>query len=167
MKDSDARGLVLRRLYDIREKQDYANINDFGGLDLESKTLGRMLEQLAEQNLIKWNPKKGSMGVGYLALMAKITAYGADVIEGNIPAPISISVDNSVSVHGSQGIQIGGQGNVQNITMDVGKLMNAVDGGAGTMQEREEAKSLLKRVIESPIAKVALDWWFKSHTGAG
>jgi hypothetical protein len=99
--------------------------------------------------------------------MAKITAFGADVIEGSTPPPISINVDSSVNVHGSQGVQIGGQGNVQNITMDVGKLMNAVDAGTGTMQEKEEAKSLLKKVLENPLAKFALDLFFKSHTGAG
>jgi hypothetical protein len=99
--------------------------------------------------------------------MAKIKAFGADVIEGNTPPPISISVDNRVSVHGSQGVQIGGQGNVQNITMDVGKLMNAVDAGTGAMQEKEEAKSFLKKLFENPLAKFALDWFLKSHTGAG
>src|SRR5882757_4376401 len=45
----------------------------------------------------------------YLLFMAKIKAFGADVIEGNTPPPISISVDNGVSVRGSQGVQIGGQ----------------------------------------------------------
>jgi hypothetical protein len=99
--------------------------------------------------------------------MAKITAFGADVVEGNTPPPISINIDSSVSVHGSQGVQIGGQGNVQNVTMDVGKLMNAVDAGTGTMQEKEEAKSLLKKVLENPLAKFALDLFVKSHTGAG
>jgi hypothetical protein len=45
--------------------------------------------------------------------------------------------------------------------------MNAVDAGTGSMQEKEEAKSLLKKLFENPLAKFALDWFLKSHTGAG
>ena len=169
MNDSDARGLILRRLYDIRDVKEYANIEDFDDLNIEPDTLGRLLEQLAEKSLIKWNPKRSSMSgaAEYLLFMAKIKASGADVIEGKSKSPISITVDNSVKVHGSQGVQIGGQGNVQSITMDVGKLMNAVEAGTGTMQEKEEAKSLLKKVLENPLAKAALDWLLGAPAGKG
>jgi hypothetical protein len=165
VKDSDARGIILRRLYDLRDEKNHANEGDFEDLGVESATLGRLLEQLADKNLIRWNPIKGAMGVGYLALMARIAASGVDVIEGNIQPPISITVDSSINVHGSQGVQIGGQGNVQNLTMDVHKLMNVVDQGTGTIQEKEEAKSLLKKLFENPLVKGAIDWWVKSHTG--
>jgi hypothetical protein len=56
---------------------------------------------------------------------------------------------------------------MQNITMDVGKSTNAVDAGTGALQEKEEAKSLLKKLFENPLAKFALNWFLKSHTGAG
>jgi hypothetical protein len=64
MKDSDARGLVLRRLYDLRDQQEHVNLDGFDDLNLEPKTVGRLLEQLAEKSLIRWNPKR-STSSGY------------------------------------------------------------------------------------------------------
>lgn len=39
--------------------------------------------------------------------------------------PIAISIDSSINVHGSQNIQIGGQGNVQSLTMDIEKMASS------------------------------------------
>ena len=60
----------------------------------------------------------------YRAVMAKINAYGVDVIERRVQPPIAINIDQSVNVHGSQGVQIGGSGNVQNINLTLDKLNN-------------------------------------------
>jgi hypothetical protein len=133
-------------------------------METQGIAVANVLEQLAQHNLIDWKPLKGSGG-HYMTYMARIKAGGVDVIEGTANPAISISVDNSVSVHGSQGVQIGGQGNVQTVTMDVGHLLNAVDGGAGTQQEKEEAKSLLKKITENPLVKAAFELWAKSHFG--
>jgi hypothetical protein len=48
-------------------------------------------------------------------------------------------------VHASQNVQIGGQGNVQIVTMDVDKMITAVESSNATFAEREEAKSILKK----------------------
>lgn len=160
MKDSEARGLVLKRLYDIRHQLDRANGRDFSGLPIEPTVLPNILDQLAQQNLVDWNPLRGGMGV-YLALMARITAFGVDVVEGNVAPPISISIDSSVNVHGSQNVQIGGQGNVQTVTMDFDKMINAVEGADLSMAEKAEAKSILEKIannkiVQSIISKIVL-----------
>jgi hypothetical protein len=163
MDDNTARGLVLKRLYDLRDVKQSTVPQDFADLGFEQNKLGRLMEQLADERLINWKPLKGGMGV-YLIFMAQITGQGTKVIEG-IVRSASIKIDNSVNVHGSQGVQIGGQGNTQNVTMDVGKLINAIDGGSGTVQEKEEAKSLLKKVMENPLVKGAIELWAKAHFG--
>lgn len=166
MKDSDARGLVLKQLYELRDKRNQAELSDFDETGLDRQLIGRMLEQLAQQGLIEWNPKRSSMGAGYLAVLAKITAFGVDVIEGGKPAPIAITIDNSIAVHGSQGVMIGGQGNIQNVTLDVERLNSFIDSSGATVTEKEEAKGLLKQLVENPLVKGALEWFIKFKTGA-
>ena len=170
MKDADIRGLVLQKLFDARNARrrglKIPEGLDIPGFDLSEEhnlhVLGNATKQLAEKNLITFHEM---INRPYPSGLAIINADGIDVVEGTARSPISITLDNSVNVHGSQGVQVGGQGNVQNVTLDVGKLINAIDGGSGTIQEKEEAKSLLKRVIDNPLVKGALEWWAKSHTG--
>jgi hypothetical protein len=165
MKDSDARGLVLKALYDIRHTMYMPAIPaDVPGLpDLESQTLYNIVNQLREKGLITFTPL---MGGDEVMGRAMITGHGSDVIEGTAQSSITVTVDNSVNVQGSQGVQIGGQGNTQNVSLDVAKLINAIDSGTGTIQEKEEAKSLLRKLADNPLVKGVLDWWLKSH-GAG
>jgi hypothetical protein len=158
MKDSDARGLVLNRLYDLRHQIEYANMSDFADIGVDAKIIPAIVEQLAQQDLVKWNPQKAMAG-RYLALMAKITARGVDVIEGNTTAPIAITIDSSVNVHGSQNVQIGGSGNVQTVTMDIERMINAVDGANVSSTEKEEAKSLLKKISENKLVRTLLSQW--------
>jgi hypothetical protein len=152
MKDSDSRGLVLKRLYDVRHQLDHANGSDFSGLPIEPKVLPNILEQLAQQNLIDWKPLRGSMG-SYLAFMAKITAFGVDVVEGNITSPITVTIDSSVNVHGSQNVQVGGHGNIQTVTMDFEKMINAVEGADVSISEKAEAKSLLQKIANNKLVQ--------------
>jgi hypothetical protein len=48
------------------------------------------LEQLAQQSLIEWNPY--SAGIAgpdvYLAVSARIAAFGVDVVEGKVQPPL-------------------------------------------------------------------------------
>jgi hypothetical protein len=150
MKDSEARGLVLKRLYDIRREVEYADAKDFEGIPIEPKVIPNIVEQLAQQKLVTWNPLK--LHGGYAALMAKITVFGSDVIEGNIESPITITVDSSVNVHGSQNVQVGGQGNVQTVTMDIDKMISAVD-GSSDVTEKAEAKSLLQKIAGNKLVQ--------------
>jgi len=62
MRDDEMRGLVLQRLYDIRHATRAANLTDFKDLGLPANVLGNILEQLAEDGLINWNPMHGYGG---------------------------------------------------------------------------------------------------------
>jgi hypothetical protein len=169
VKDSEVRGLVLKALYDIRNKPRGHTIQipeglNIPGFELSSEDslhlLGNVAKQLGELGLIEFHQVVNRRHPSGLAW---IKAPGVDVVEGTASAPVTITFDNSVRVTGSQGVQIGGQGNVQKISMDAAKLINAIDGGAGTIQEKEEAKSLLKKLVENPLIKAALELWAKSH----
>jgi hypothetical protein len=167
MKDNEARGLILTRLYEIRNEVDYANPKDLAGLPLAETVIGNILQQLGEKGLIDWKPVRAGPGRNYLAYMAHISAFGVDVVEGKSQPPISITIDSSVNVHGSQNVLIGGQGNVQTVTMDIEKMISVVDSSGTSVREREEAKSLLKKIAENKLVQTVLTSWFKSKFGTG
>jgi hypothetical protein len=165
MKDQEARGIVLKRLYDIREAKQPAELSNFDDTSLAPETVTRMLEQLAQKGLIEWHPHKGGINspTKYLAVMARISAFGVDVVEGGAKSPIAINIDASVNVHGSQGVQIGGSGNVQNVSLTLERLNNYIDSAGATTQEKKDAKGLLSAAFENPLVQKAIQWL----TGAG
>lgn len=170
MKDAEVRGLVLSKLYNLRHEMDIVPVPqgfELPGLDMTAsqnlKMVGNILKQLDDLHLIKFTQ---FMGEQFRSGYAAITAFGVDVVEGAATSPITITIDSSVNVHGSQGVQIGGQGNSLTVSIDVDSLINAVDSGSATIQEKEQAKSLLKKVTDNPLVKAAFDLWIKAH-GAG
>ena len=159
MKDQEARGIVLKRLYDIREAGQAAELDDFRDTNLPPAKVERMLEQLNQHGLIEWHPQQAINSPSrYLAVMAKINAYGVDVVEGTAKSPIAINIDRSVNVHGSQGVQIGGSGNVQNVSLTLERLNNYIDSAGTSTHEKEEAKGLLRAALENPIVQKAIQW---------
>ncbi|MGY3589027.1 hypothetical protein ACVIGB_002018 [Bradyrhizobium sp. USDA 4341] len=167
MKDSEARGIVLKKMYDLRETKDRLELPDFADTGLEVDKVGRVLEQLAEKGLIQWNPRRSSMtsAVRYMVIMAKISAFGVDVVEGDAAPPMAITIDSSINVHASQGVQIGGHGNIQNVNLNLERLNNYVDSSNASAAEKDEAKSLLKQVWENPLVKGAIEWGAKYFGG--
>jgi hypothetical protein len=165
VKDSEARGIVLKKFYDLRGEQSHLEMTDLEDTGLPRNSVERVLEQLAEQKLINWNPRKNYMGGEnrYVVIMAMISSFGVDVVEGGAKPPIAITIDASVNVHGSQAVQIGGQGNIQNVTLDVERLNTFIDSANASITEKEEAKGLLKRLAENPLVKGAIDWFMKAH----
>lgn len=165
MKDSEVRGVILQRLYDIRHSNNgMIDIPDgLGLMNIEPTVLGNCAAQLDEQGLVKF---RQVIGHGYRSGYGSITAFGVDVVEGNVRAPIAVTIDSSINVAGSQGVQIGGQGNVQNVTLDVEKMINMVDSGDGTVIEKEEAKSILKKLAENKIVQGVLGAVIKTWAGS-
>ena len=164
MRDQEARGIVLNRLYEIRDAKQPAELSNFTETDVAPDTVTRVIEQLAEKGLIDWHPVRGGINspAKYLALMARINAYGVDVVEGAVEPPFAINihanVDKSVNVQGSQGVQIGGSGNIQNVNLTLERLNNYIDSAGATTKEKEEAKGLLSAALENPLVKKALEW---------
>lgn len=153
MKDNEIRGLVLQKYYDKRRqgffqwsKEDFADLPPT--VDIDSADLFRACDQLAEHGLIEWKPLRGrGQTVGGVG---KITAFGVDVIEGESKPPISITLDHSISVHGSSNVQIGSH-NVQDVSVEIGKLIAAINDSTATEAEKAEAKSLLRKFLEHPL----------------
>jgi len=100
MKDGELRGLLLRALYDRRrmrsDEHPEPGFTDFRdevfclveGIPFEEQK--RLLFQLAQARLVElWAPKSSQ---GLLLLGAWISSQGIDVVEGNRPAPIAITL---------------------------------------------------------------------------
>ena len=164
MKDSEVRGIILQRLYDVRHMNN-GMIDIPDGLSLigiEPTVLGNCAAQLDEQGLIKF---RQYMGLGYRAGHGSITAFGVDVVEGSVQPPIAVTIDSSINVSGSQGVQIGGWANVQNMTLEIEKMISMVDSVGGTVTEKEEAKSLLNKLSENEVVQRVLGAMVKRWLG--
>ena len=161
MKDSEVRGIILQKLYDIRHSNNGMIMipDGLGIMNIESSVLGNCATQLREQSLIIFSEV---LGAGHRAGYGSITAFGVDVVEGNTRPPIAVSIDSSINVSGSQGIQIGGTSNIQNVTLDLEKMISMVDSAGGTITEKEEAKSLLKKLTENKLVQTVLGKWLQT-----
>lgn len=153
MKDNEIRGIVLKHYYDKRyETADQWRDEDISklGHGLIDQVVFAICGQLADQGLIEWKPINlmGRIANGF----GKITAYGVDVIEGEVKAPISIAVTqgDTITVTQSSEIQIGNS-NIQRVSIDVGKLLTAIDNSSAKEAEKEEAKSLLRSFLSHPL----------------
>jgi hypothetical protein len=167
MKDSEARGLVLQRLYNFRDQRDggWLQPSDFSGVPVSEDALPRLVEYLVQENLADWKPVQSGSRMGVEHFIARITSAGVNVAEGTSKAPPSIIIDYSINVQGSQGVQIGGRNNVQTVTMDIDKLMIAVDSSGASITEREEAKSLLKKIADNKLVQMVIGNWFRNTRG--
>lgn len=101
VKDSDIRGIVLRKFYDLRKENAIYQLdeNDLGPIDKDD--YNRIGRQLGEKGLIEWHASISNDGAG------RITAYGVDVIESDTRAPFSITIlENSTTSAASYDAQI-------------------------------------------------------------
>lgn len=163
MKDSELRAIVLAKLYELRHTKNLVNpMRELESIDVGGQVVANICEQLSQQNLIEWRPLR--TGFGIIDAQARITSFGVDVVEGAAEAPIALSIDSSVHVYGSTNVQVG-SGNIQGLNLDIEKLNAAIDGATATLEEKAEAKSLLRRMIESPLLRGALEKWINSHLG--
>jgi len=104
--------------------------------------------------LIDW---KGSLGPG-IDGAGRITSRGIDVIEGNAPPPIAITIESrQISVHGSSNVQIGA-GNAQGITIRADKVIAAINDSQATVEEKEKARSAVQSILSSPLLTKIFGW---------
>jgi hypothetical protein len=140
IKDSDRRLLALQTFYDQRHQQDWTPFPADPATSQQERTVALNIgQQLAQGGLIEWKSNPGA-GFG----MGRITNRGVDVIEGNAPSPIALTVDaRQYSVAGSSNVQIGDGGNKMHITT------NTVTQG--------DVAALDKRLEEIGIDRAAID----------
>ena len=99
MKDSVVRGCLLQLLY---ERQGEGLIPFGQGEKAVPPPAGinrrdwlRAVAQLSEYHLIDWTPLEDKSGMGLLSGFAKINDFGVKVLEGDVSAPLRISIDES------------------------------------------------------------------------
>ncbi len=97
MQDGELRGIVLGKFYARRREGTRVHLHsrDFDDVpeQLEWPDIFRACDQLYEHGLIEWHPIHGA-GDRVLTGSGKISAHGADVIEGKATSSIAITIDS-------------------------------------------------------------------------
>jgi hypothetical protein len=114
----------------------------------------RALVQFSEYHLIDQTPVEDQGGLGLLSGFAKINDFGVKVLEGVAP-PIQISMDErrrtSVPRREQAPIATSTQ-HQQMITDALEKVITAINQADVSEQEKNEAKTLLRRLLGSKAA---------------
>ena len=151
--DNDLRSIVLQKYYDKRREGEFEwKAEDLADVpfDFEWRDLCRICDQLADAGLIEWEPLKGPDNntiTGY----GNISRRGVDVIEGKEESSM-IRIDQSRHFNvGSAHSSIFGDGNVQIGSVTIGQIEEAIDQSKATKEQKDEARSVLKRAFEHPM----------------
>src|SRR6478752_18347 len=158
MKDSVVRGRLLRLLYKRRSEGSIP----FGRLEQAVPPPGgishrdwlRAVAQLSEYRLIDWTPLEEKSGMGLLSGFAKINDFGVKVLEAGVEPPIPVSIDKSRRPAVSKREQTSRETRSQQqaITEALEKVITAVNQADVSEQEKNEAKSLLRKLLNSKAA---------------
>jgi len=159
MKDSVVRGYLLQLLYERRGEGSIP----FGQLEQAVPAPGGIshrdwlhaVAQLSEYGLIDWAPVEDKTGMGLLSGFAKINDFGIQVIEGSVASPIQISIDErrrtTVSKREEAPLATSTPQEKQ-IVDALEKVINAINQADLPEQQRNEAKSLLRKLLSSKAA---------------
>jgi hypothetical protein len=163
MKDSVVRGRLLQLLYERRTEGSIP----FGRLEQAVPPPGgishrdwlRAVAQLSEYGLIDWSPLEDKSGMGLLSGFARINDFGVKVLQGGVEPPIQISIDEArrTAVPQQEQAPIAAVAlQQQNITDALEKVIIAIDEADVSGKEKNEAKSLLRKLLSSEAAIKAL-----------
>ena len=163
MKDSVVRGCLLQLLYERRSEGSIPfghaeqAVPPPGGINRRDWL--RAVAQLSEYHLIDWTPLKDQSGMGLLSGFAKINDFGVKVLEGGVASPIRISIDESrrTTVRQDQQAPIApSTPQQQAITEALEKLIIAINQADVSEREKNEMKSLLRKLLGSKAAASVL-----------
>jgi len=163
MKDSVVRGRLLQLLYERRSEGSIP----FGQLEQAVPPPGgishrdwlRAVAQLSEYGLIDWSSLEDKSGMGLLSGFARINDFGVKVLEAGVEPPIRIAIDKSrrATVHKQEQAPIAPSTSQQRkITQALEKVIAAIDQADVSEQERNKAKSLLRKLLSSKAAAKVL-----------
>lgn len=163
MKDSVVRGRLLLLLYERRTE----GATPFGRIERAVTPPGgisrrdwlRAVAQLSEYGLIDWTPLEDKSGMGLLSGFAKINEFGVQVLEAGVAPPIQISIDESRRTAIPQQEQAPVAASTpqqQKITDALEKVITAINQPNVSEQEKNEAKSLLRKLLGSKAAAKVL-----------
>jgi hypothetical protein len=159
MKDSVVRGRLLHLLYEHRSEGSIP----FGRLEQAVPPPGgisrrdwlRAVAQLSENGLIEWTPLEDKSGMGLLSGFAKINDLGIKVVEAGVAPPIQIAIDKSRRTKVPQQEQAPITTTTpqqQKITDALEKVITAINQADVSEQEKNEAKSLLRKLLSTKAA---------------
>jgi hypothetical protein len=165
MRDTERRGIVLERFYDVRHKVDWFDFNALRTHVMMDQTeLANICKQLGQHGLIEW--ESVDTLTGNIPMRGRITASGIDVIEGTAPAPISITLhDHSVRVTSSSNVQIG-NANTQTVQLEIKKILTKIEQAGASQSEKQEAKSLLERLSNNALLVSLVGGLFSGGVGS-
>jgi hypothetical protein len=159
MKDSVVRGCLLQLLYERRSEgsipfgQGEQAVLPPGGISRRDWL--RALAQLSEYHLIDWTPVEDQGGMGLLCGFAKINDFGVQVFEGGVAPPIQISMDERRRTSFARREQAPSARSTQQqqlIADALEKVITAINQADGSEEEKNEAKTLLRRLLGSKAA---------------
>ena len=160
MKDSVVRGCLLQLLYERRSEgsipfgQGEQAVLPPAGIN--HRDWLRAVAQLSEYGLIDWTPAEDKSGMGELSGFAKINDFGLEVIEAGVASPIQISMDERRRTTVPQRRQTPTGPNTpqqQQVIMEALEIVIiAVNQADASEQEKNEAKTLLRRLLVSKAA---------------
>jgi hypothetical protein len=159
MKDSVVRGRLLQLLYQRRSEGSIP----FGHVEQAVPPPGgisrrdwlRAIAQLSEYGLIDWTPLEDKSEMGLLSGFAKINDFGVKVLEAGVEAPIQISVDErrQTTVPKREQAPIAASTPQQQMITDaLEKVITAINQADVSEQEKNEAKSLLRKLLSGKAA---------------
>src|SRR5437867_1131577 len=164
MKDSVVRGCLLQLLYERRSEgsipfgQGEQAVLPPGGIN--HRDWLRALAQLSEYHLIDWTALEDQTGMGLLSGFAKINGFGVKVLEGGVAPPISISIDEGrrTTVPQQKRAPIGQRTPRQQqvIVKALEKVITAINQADVSEREKNEVKSLLRKLLGSKAAASVL-----------
>ena len=163
MKDSVVRGCLLQFLYERRSEgflpfgQSEQAVPPPAGINRRDWL--RALAQLSGYRLIDWTPLEDKSGMGLLSGFAKINDFGVEVLEAGIAPPIPIAIDKSgqTSIRREQKPSAAASTPRQRAIMEaLEKVITAINQADVSEQEKNEAKSLLRKLLSSKAAAKAL-----------
>jgi hypothetical protein len=163
MKDSVVRGCLLQLLYERRGEGSLA----FGRLEqavpppggISNRDWLRAVAQLSEYGLIDWSPLEDKSGMGLLSGFAKINDFGVKVLETGVAPPIQISIDESrrTTVTRQKQAPIATSTRQQQMmTNALEQVITAISQADVSEQEKNESKSLLRKLLSSKAAAKVL-----------
>jgi len=162
MKDSVVRGRLLQLLYERRSEGSIP----FGRLEQAVPPPGgmsrrdwlRAIAQLSEYGLIDWTPLEDKSGMGLLSGFAKINDFGVKVLEAGVEPPIQISIDESrrTTARQKKAPIAASTPQQERITDALEKMITAINQADVSQREKNEAKSLLRKLLSSKAAAKVL-----------
>ena len=163
MKDSVVRGRLLQLLCERRGEGSIP----FGHVEQAVPPPGgisrrdwlRAVAQLSEYGLIDWTPLEDKSGMGLLSGFAKINDFGVKVLETGVAPPIQISIDErrrTTAPKREQAPSTRSTPQQQRITDALEKVITAINKADASEQEKNESKSLLRKLLGSKAAAKVL-----------